>query len=734
MIDGTALFEAMRDSVVVLDRQRRYLYANPVALAALGRTLDSILGLDYREIVHAAAGAPFDLAIDRVLEGSRHERAIGLSAMTGREYEFTIMPVGDHLVAFIRDVTEERLARHRSDDFAARYRALVDSTSVAVWLANDAGEIDSSPSFSALTGLTAEGSAGRGWTDGIHPDDLPAVNAAWAKAVAEGSIYELEFRVRAPAGGWQWVAARGVPLPHAPGEPRRWMGANTDISQRKRAEEALRTSEERLQAVIDSTPAAIYAKDLDARYILANRSLAEIVGKPVHEVLGTTDAELFAPEVAADLTRTDTEALGLGGALRVEHELNLLGQQRTFLTTKFPLKDASGELYAVGGISVDVTDFRAAEEKLRLSDRRKDEFLAMLGHELRNPLAPILTAVEILSARDGGEGNRELEIVGRQTRHLVRMVDDLLDVSRIERGKIQVRRANVSLGDVVGRALEMTSHLAAVRGIELELDVDHELRVDGDPDRLAQAVANLLSNAIKYSDPQKAVRTSARREGDEAVLTVEDRGIGIPPALVPHIFEPFVQGDSSLDRAHGGLGLGLSIVHGIAELHGGSVKAHSEGPGLGSRFEVRLPALPPGPAPAPVAPPAAPKIERRLRVLVVDDNADAAELLADFLSGEGFETRVALDGPEALLALPQFVPDIALLDIGLPAMSGYELAGRIRKLPGLERLRLVALTGYGQESDRRRSEEAGFDHHLVKPVEVDTLIQLLAELVDAAPR
>jgi signal transduction histidine kinase/ActR/RegA family two-component response regulator len=353
------------------------------------------------------------------------------------------------------------------------------------------------------------------------------------------------------------------------------------------------------------------------------------------------------------------------------------------------------------------------------ASRAKDEFLAMLSHELRNPLSPIVTALDMMAMGGTGPFAKERAVLERQVRHLRQLVDDLLDVARVSRGKIVLRRRVVPLAEVVERAVELSSPLFEEKGHALDVEVPADLRVDADERRLAQAVSNLLTNAAKYTEGRGHVLVRAARDGARVRLTVSDDGAGIPAELLPRIFDLFFQGSRQADRAPGGLGLGLAIVKSFVQLHGGEVRAESPGAGKGSTFTIELPAAEgDGAEPAPVRlePRAAPA--RRVRVLVVDDNRDAAELAAEVLADLG-EVRVAYDGPGALEILRSFVPDVALVDIGLPVMDGHELARRIlERLPGT---RLVAVTGYGQESDRLRSAEAGFAVHLVKPVDVDVL-------------
>jgi len=373
---------------------------------------------------------------------------------------------------------------------------------------------------------------------------------------------------------------------------------------------------------------------------------------------------------------------------------------------------------------------RAARAEAEAANRAKDEFLAMLGHELRNPLAPIVTALRMLRLR-GEPPGREIEVIERQVDHVVRLVDDLLDVSRITRGRLQLDRAHVSLAAVASKGVEIASPLLEERSHRLSLDVAAGLLVDGDEVRLAQVVANLVTNAAKYTPPGGRIDVRGWREDGAVVLSVRDDGAGIAPEALEHVFDPFMQGPRTLDRAQGGLGIGLTLVRSLVEAHGGAVSASSEGLGKGSEFVVRLPAVNEPACRAEAVRPARRRrrTARPQRVLVVDDNHDAADALADLLRALGHEAAVAYDGPQAIEAADRFEPDVAVLDIGLPVMDGYELAKRLRQG---RPVRLVAVTGYGQAHDRDVARAAGFECHFVKPVEPDALFAAIERTPDEA--
>jgi signal transduction histidine kinase len=370
-------------------------------------------------------------------------------------------------------------------------------------------------------------------------------------------------------------------------------------------------------------------------------------------------------------------------------------------------------------------ELREAIARREQADRRKDEFLAMLGHELRNPLAPIMTAVELMKLRGGFRAERERQVIERQSRHLLRLVDDLLDVSRITRGKVQLRREPVEMSLVVAKGIEIASPLLEQRRHQLSVAVPAEgLVAHVDVDRMAQVLANLLTNAAKYTPSGGQVRVTAAQEGESIVVRIRDNGMGIAKEMLGRMFDLFVQGQRTIDRSEGGLGIGLMLVRSLTEMHGGTVSAHSEGHGHGSEFVVRLPAQ----NAAPVAQP--PKradntpagVTSKVRVLVVDDNEDAAITIADVLGELGYEVEVAHDGPKALDCAGRFEPDVVVLDLGLPVMDGFEVARRLRTASsGRTMPRLVALSGYGQDVDKANSRAAGFDVHLVKPVDIAQL-------------
>jgi signal transduction histidine kinase len=486
---------------------------------------------------------------------------------------------------------------------------------------------------------------------------------------------------------------------------------------------------------------------------LANPQYRKMVGRD--DIVGKTYREAF-PEVANTVMPGILDHVYQTGEPFVTHELRVpldrgsgaAPEDRYYRFNIEPMRDTAGRVYGMFSVALDITDQVQARQimeqthaereallaELQAASRTKDEFLAMLGHELRNPLSPIVTAIELMKMNATGHAEGVL-LVERQVHHLIRLVDDLLDVARITRGQLVLVRERVELSAVVARAIETASPLIESGGHALAVDVPaHGLVVDADVTRLAQVVSNLLTNAAKYTPPGGRIWIDAGREDDHAVLHVRDNGVGIAPEMLDRIFGLFTQVPQDLARSRGGLGLGLSIVKTLTEKHGGTVAARSAGRGHGSELTVRLPLA--GPAVGPAAPslvaPALPVAATEpeaggaghpsRRILIVDDNEDAAWILAETLSLIGHDVRCAHDGPSALRTAVEHSPEIALLDIGLPVMDGYELAARLRAEPRVAGVRLIALTGYGQPGDRQRSTDAGFAAHLVKPVSIAALV------------
>ncbi|MFL5425954.1 MAG: response regulator [Myxococcales bacterium] len=492
---------------------------------------------------------------------------------------------------------------------------------------------------------------------------------------------------------------------------------------------------EHLYALFRKAPAAItILRGPDLVFVLANPKFEELIGRK--DLVGKRGREAIPEPEAAPTWDILQNVLHTGDPyLGTEYPAlwgrSAEGRTRYFNFVAQPTKDVNGAMDTVMVHAVDVTDTVAARQKTEAlarqlldSDRSKDEFLAVLGHELRNPLAPILTALHIMRLRATDDATeRERAVIERQVSHLSRLVDDLLDVSRATMGKIDLRRERVDVATAVARGVEMARPLIESKGHQLTVSVPvGALFVDGDVVRLAQVIGNLLHNAAKYTDPGGHIELAGAIDGADVTIRVHDDGQGIPADRLPAMFELFVQGDQPPDRSQGGLGVGLALVRSLVQLHGGRIDARSEGPGCGSEFVIRLPAVPERQARRPERRAASPQGQKPRRVLIVDDDVDATEMLAMALKAAGHEVREEHDGTSALVAAAQFQPDVVLLDLGLPGMDGIEVARRMRSYPQLGEVRIVALTGFGQGSARTRSAAVGIESLLVKPVDMQTIM------------
>jgi len=502
------------------------------------------------------------------------------------------------------------------------------------------------------------------------------------------------------------------------------------LDEQRLARDAAQLRVEQFKTLIDEAPMGVFLVDSDLRIREVNPTarpgfgLSDPIGADFREVV----RRHWDPAYAEELIRTFETTLTTGEPFHMPERIERRADRQVleayeWRISRIPLPEGG---FGVVSYYRDISQQVSVRTALETADRQKDEFLAMLAHELRNPLAPIRMASELLTRTQQPDGRAQtaIEIVKRQVSHLTRLVDDLLDISRITRSRIELRRRDVVLAEVIAQALETVESLVREKHHDVTSTSGLEaLVVNGDPARLVQCVANLLTNAIKYTDAHGRIHIEAHADGDAAVITVSDNGTGIAPDLLPHIFDLFVQSKRTLDRSQGGLGIGLSVVKRLIEMHGGTVSATSPGAGQGATFTIRLPRV--ARADVTATDVSTPAVARR-RALVVDDNQDAAESLAMLLSLDGHEVQSVFTAEQALECVATFQPEVMLLDIGLPGMDGYEVARRVRALPGGEQIRLVALTGYGQTEDRRRALAAGFNDHLVKPVEPARLAQSLA--------
>ena len=565
-----------------------------------------------------------------------------------------------------------------------------------------------------LVGQSRERLVGRRLSE-VIPDRASRIAGACARVLATGMLecYDSQYRDKTfsitiyPAGEDAVISSA------------------LDITSRKRAEAAVRESEERFRELANSIDQFAWTCDSRGNVAWYNQRWYEYTGTNFQQMQTEGWRKVVHPEHCDRVMAHLQACLASGREWEDTFPLrDKNGGYRWFLSRAIPVRDASGEVVRWIGTNTDVTESRQLQIALEQADRRKDEFLAMLAHELRNPLTPIANAAEALLQIVPTERAQERSLVSmvrRQAGQLARLIDDLLDVARITQGRIELRTQHVSVRSCIESAVEMVEPLVRARRQQLLLTQPLEsLHVTGDRERLGQCISNLLVNAVKYTNPEGEIRVRHYSQGGQAVIEIVDTGVGIAPELLPHIFELFVQGDRTLDRSQGGLGVGLAICKQLIEMHRGSVTAYSEGVGRGATFEIRLPLTEATTeADNNIR---APRVRAR-RVLIVDDNHDAADSLAVVLRFEGHEASVAYTAQDAIEAVATSPPEFVLLDIGLPNMDGYEVARRIRASGASARI--IALTGYGQLEDRRRSKDAGFAAHLVKPVDIAILVSML---------
>ena len=649
------------------------------------------------------------------------------------------------------DITKRKRAEKALRLSEERFRALVTASSDVVYrMSPDWVEMRQ---LDGQNFLADTAQANNHWLeDYIHPDDQANVMAVIDEAIRTKSLFEMEHRIRRMDGSLGWTYSHAVPMFNAANEIFEWFGTASDVTQHKRAEQALRESEERYRTLFNSIDEGFCVIEMlfnaagdpiDYLFIQVNPSFEKqtgmvgVTGKRVRELI--PDHEEFWFEIFGKVAL-------LGEPIRFENKASHL-DNRWFDLYAFRIGGSDSRRVAV--LFTNITERKHAEEQLQVKthkladqDRRKDEFLAMLGHELRNPLAPISNAVHLLRLQKGENPMQKQarQVIERQVGQLNRLVGDLLEVSRITTGQVQLRHEQVEIAGIIERAVETAQPLIAQRRHALTLTLPpRPLWLQADASRLEQVVVNLLTNAAKYTDEGGRIELSVEQVSEFAELRVRDTGIGMAPELLPHIFDMFTQAARSLDRSEGGLGIGLCLVQRLVALHGGTVTVQSKLK-QGSEFTVRLPlvpvmpvsAVPPAPTPAlhiaTAAGPAKP-LAKSCRVLVVDDNIDAAETLKMMLESSNYEVNLAHEGLSALEIACTWRPDVMLLDIGLPGLSGYEVARHVRLNDALKHVVLIALTGYGQAEDRQNSAQAGFDHHLVKPTSFLTLEKILDEVV-----
>ncbi len=768
----SSLLEQTAVGILESDLSGRVIRVNDQCCRILGRSRDEVLGREMGHFTHPGdlarnlelfeqavkSGRPFEIE-------KRYLRPDGSQVWVNNTVSL-INPGGSGseptLLAIVIDITERKQAEAKLVETSSRLQFTLESAEIGNWdldLENDLAQrsLRHDQCFGYDTPIPHWGF--KEFIQHVHPEDRDLVSRQFEIAVNETQKkWHFECRVIWPDASVHWIAAHGN-LYQVDGKPTKMGGIVFDITERKGHEQALRASEQqalaaarqaederrRLDAVLEAVPVGIAVINAEGHLHLVNPAHQLLWGEPSSRSNAARDYHLrkgwwadgserhgtpLQPQdwAAARTLRGETTAPDI---IEIE-SFDEPPVRRIIMVSSAPILDSSGRISGVATAQMDISDRVTAEKALRESDRRKDEFLAMLAHELRNPLAPIGAAADLLRLGhlEGARVKQASDIISRQVRHMTSLVDDLLDVSRVTRGLVALNRVKLDAKRVVNDAIEQVRPLIEARGHSLTLHTPPESAyVCADQKRLVQVVSNLLNNAAKYTPEGGEISLSVEVDGRHVKMTVADNGMGMEPELLGRVFELFAQAERSVDRSLGGLGIGLALVRSLVELHGGSVQAYSDGPGCGTRLTVCLPQLheeaaPPQAIPSEAAP-ATP--QRVLKVLVVDDNHDAAQMLAMYVEALGHQTLVEHNSRKALERARQQKPDVCLLDIGLPDMDGNELARRLRSQSETAEAVLVAVTGYGQEQDKRAATEAGFDHHFVKPLDAPRLTRLLED-------
>ena len=742
------------DAVIATDTAGRVTFLNPVAESLTGWPVQEATSrplTDVFHIVNEATRSPVEnpalraLAQGVVVGLANHTILIARDG-TERPIDDSAAPiradggVGGAVLVF-RDITERHRAESELRQSEERYRVLVNTTSDVVYRM--------SADWSVMNPLDGRGlvpSASGPTRDWIHINvpafEHPRVWDAINRAIESKSTFELEHQVNRPDGTLGWTLSRAVPILDADGNIVEWFGTARDVTDQKLAREELArvTAEsDRLrrlyEAILSATPDFVYVFSLDHRVLYANDALIRMWGRGHDGAIGKTFLEIgYEPWHAEMHDREIDQVRATKQPIRGEVPFNGTHGRRIYDYIFVPVIGADGEVEAVAGTTRDVTERKGMEDAIKEADRKKDDFIALLAHELRNPLAPIRNGLQVIRmSKDRTTRDRSQRMMDRQLTHMVRLIDDLLDVSRIGRNKMELRRVRVSLADVVGSAVETARPVIEEAGHEMTVVLpQYPVFLDADLTRLSQVFSNLLTNSAKYTERGGKIRLSAEPRDGGVSVSVRDTGIGIPAEALPRIFNMFSQVDRPTERSAGGLGIGLALVKGLVEMHGGTVTARSEGQGRGSEFIVALPMLAYVSEIAEAASgetASGPGVKRR--VLVVDDNRDGAESLSEMLLLFGHEVRTAHDGLEAVEAAEQWRPEVILMDLGMPKLNGLEATQRIRAKAWGREVAIIALTGWGQDADRERSRAAGCDGHLVKPVNLPDLEKVLEQLSGA---
>ena len=751
---GKGVFEGSPDCVKLLDAAGHIIAMNRNGLCAMEiDDFKTIKGAHWATLWTDENRHAIEAAIVAARSGRNYSLNLACPTAKGtlRWWDVRVAPIVGNsgqvsrILSISRDITEERFVMEKMRVSEERFRSLVTATAAIVWGMPGSGQFhEEQPGWSAFTGQLFDSMKGLGWLDAIHPDDRHRTVTSWDQAVANGVVFEAEHRLRRADGQFRYMNMRAVPIKGPEDTIIEWIGAHTDIHDRILAETVLRDNEERVRLATESAELGLWVWHPSTDEVIwENHRPYEIFGLPLDAPPITARqflTDFVQPEHITEFGHAVKNTIESGERLHFQGRIRRTdGETRwvEFFGNLQPQLD--GDPLRIIGTVADITTSKHREEELRRlasnlseADRRKTEFLAVLAHELRNPLAPIQHGLELIRAQPG---NREIldkvrNMLDRQVNQMVRLVNDLLDVARITSGKVELRKRRAEIGDLVKIAVETSMPLIEASQHRFSISVpDGSIPVYVDPERISQVISNLLNNAAKYTPPGGVITLNVSHDESEVIVAVTDNGIGIAPQSIGTVFDLFRQVGQDFERSQGGLGIGLSLVRQLVELHGGTTLAVSPGEGGGSTFMFRLALIG-----VPTAPTQQPDNRaeagdlKKLKILIADDNIDAADIFSMLLQASGHGTAIAHNGHAAVEMARKYHPDIAFLDIGMPGMNGYEVAMAIRSISALADVKLIALTGWGNEQDRSMSQEAGFDRHLTKPVDIKVIETLLSEI------
>ncbi len=736
------------DGFFCLDSNWRFTFINRITLEFLKRKPEELTGKVIWEEYPALVGSTFEPVSRSVMENHSAQRIEMKSFNSEAWYHIVIFPAQGGIAIYWRDITVQKREQETLTGNEERMRLLLESYAQAFWETDEAGNFTTAvSSWQDYTERIKEGRFMSYLINAIHPDDRRHTEEQWHEAHSTGENLNMEFRMKGPDGEWHWLNVLAIPIRDQNGTVTKWVGMNINISDKKKSEMETAEREARFRALTLATSEMVYhmSGDCSEMSVLSGYGFV----RNTHNPNPTWIQDYVPSEEHPKLTEAIDQAIREKNILETEHKVYFAdGSIGWVYSRAVPLLDSNGTIIEWFGIANNITERKIIEEnfkksqehletlveKLELADERRNTFINTLSHELRNPLSAISMGLTLI--KDAAPGSAQAEkahsIMERQTEQLSRLVDDLLDVTRITQNKIELKKQWIDLNEIVYHVATDFYSQFADKGVKLDFELNPDyIWMEADPARLTQAIGNLLHNAAKFTKAGDKARISVNfdRENErQAIIMVQDTGLGIDPSFLTRLFVPFEQADSSLAHSYGGLGLGLPIVKGIIEMHNGSVKVFSDGIEKGSQFIIHLPVQKYNEETiAEKKNETEAKEFHSLKILIIEDIPDLAEILSELLSHLGHDVIVALNGPEGIRKAKHHLPDVLLSDIGLPGMSGYEIAEAFQNDDQLKNTYLIALSGYAQPEDFERSRKAGFRQHLAKPVNLESLKAALEE-------